>query len=294
METLLLAVWAAFTPIAYGAEKKPEKSTISEDITIKSRPAGPGVEVAPPAASKAVVDEVLKSLSLGRGHVAHAPSRIGVEADIARVKAPFPEGPWLSFSAENVAALYDHWTFEVLDDRERILYSERGVGALKQRIDWHGTGGEAGFVLETGRAYRYRFTGQRGDRSFVVESEPLPIASFSHVEYAGNTRLEAALPLVFDSGKASFSKDAPRWLEQFSSKFRLSEPRPDGTYKLELAMKDPHSELANKRAKALSARLARSLVVNKKKVIVERVPAPRGESVAAILPPGRGAPLRIE
>jgi hypothetical protein len=271
------------------------KSELSQDMTIKARAAGTaGVQVAPPTASKPVIDEVLRSLSLGRGAKAPAAERIRTGGDVARFQRPFPEPPFLALSPANIVAVYDEWTFEVLDNEGEIVWKSDGVGMLNEKVDWDGGGPDGRLAVVAGRSYHYRFTGRRAGRAFVIESDPVPLKSFTHREYAGETRLEADASLFFQDGKADFSKDAGQWIDAFASRLRLGEPRADGNYKLELAAKDVRGKLAQARAKALVRRLAKSLLVAPERVVVGLMPAARGEAVSAFLPPSKGAALRIE
>lgn len=267
---------------------------ISQDITIKARSTAVGVQVAPPTASKPVIDEVLRSLSLGRGTRAPAAERIRSGGDTARFLRPFPEPPFLALSPANIVAVYDEWTFEVLDDQGEYAWKSDGIGMLQERLEWDGAGPNNLLAVVAGRSYHYRFTGRRAGRAFVIESDPVPLRSFAHREYAGETRLEAETGLIFADGKADFAPDSKQWIDAYASRLRLAEPRADGTYRLELAAKDLRGKLAPARAKALSKRLASALVVAPERVIVALAPALRGEAVAALLPPSKGPALRIE
>ncbi|MBI2788616.1 MAG: hypothetical protein HYX59_08045 [Elusimicrobia bacterium] len=281
---LALSAWAA-----------PSKSELSQDMTIKARAAGgAGVQVAPPTASKPVIDEVLRSLSLGRGAKAPAAERIRTGGDVARFQRPFPEPPFLALSPANIVAVYDEWSFEVLDNEGDIVWKSDGVGMLNEKVDWDGGGPDGRLAVVAGRSYHYRFTGRRAGRAFVVESDPVPLKSFTHREYAGETRLEADLALIFEDGKAEFTKDAGTWIDAFASRLRLGEPRADGNYKLELAAKEVRAKLTQARAKALGRRLAKSLLVAPERVVVGLMPAMRGEAVSAFLPPSKGPALRVE
>ena len=115
---------------AHGAER-PRQSELSQDITIKARAAAAaGVQVAPPSASKPVIDEVLRSLSLGRGARAPAAERVRTGGDASRFARPFPEPPFLVMSPANIVALYDEWVYEVFDDQGEIVWKSDGVGML--------------------------------------------------------------------------------------------------------------------------------------------------------------------
>ena len=281
--------------LAFPAWSAPSKSELSQDMTIKARAAGgAGVQVAPPTASKPVIDEVLRSLSLGRGARAPAAERIRAGGDVARFRRPFPEPPFLALSPANIVAVYDEWTFEVLDNEGDIVWKSDGVGMLSEKIDWDGGGPNGRLAVVAGRSYHYRFTGRRAGRAFVVESDPVPLKSFTHREYAGETRLEADLALIFEDGKADFTKEAGAWIDAFASRLRLGEPRADGNYKLELAVKEVRAKLTQARAKALGRRLAKALLVAPVRVVVGLMPATRGEAVSAFLPPSKGPALRVE
>lgn len=281
--------------LALPAWSAPAKSELSQDITIKSRAAGSaGVQVAPPTASKPVIDEVLRSLSLGRGKTAPAAERIRTGGDNARFNRPYPEPPFLALSPANIVAVYDEWEFVVADNEGDIVWKSDGVGMLNENIDWDGGGPDGRLTVVAGRSYHYRFTGRRAGRAFVIECEPVPLKSFTHREYAGETRLEADASLIFEDGKATFTKDSGVWLDALASRLRLGEPRSDGNYRLELSAKDVRSKVTLARAKALGRRLAKALVVMPERVVVSLMPASRGEAVSAFLPPSKGAALRVE
>jgi hypothetical protein len=281
--------------LALSAWSAPSKSELSQDMTIKARAAGTtGVQVAPPTASKPVIDEVLRSLALGRGASAPAAERIRTGGDVARFQRPFPEPPFLALSPANIVAVYDEWSFEILDNEGDIVWKSDGVGMLNEKVDWDGGGPDGRLAVVAGRSYHYRFTGRRAGRAFVVESDPVPLKSFTHREYAGETRLEADLALIFEDGKADFTKEAGAWIDAFASRLRLGEPRADGNYKLELASKEVRAKLTQARAKALGRRLAKSLLVAPERVVVGLMPAMRGEAVSAFLPPSKGPALRVE
>ncbi len=281
--------------LALPAWSAPSKSELSQDITVKSRAAGAaGVQVAPPTASKPVIDEVLRSLSLGRGAHAPAAERIRTGVDQARFARPFPEPPFLALSPANIVAVYDEWSFEVLDNEGDIVWKSDGVGMLNEKVDWDGGGPDGRLAVVAGRSYHYRFTGRRAGRAFVIESDPVPLKSFTHREYAGETRLEADLALFFEDDKAELRSDAGAWVDALAARLRQGEPRADGNYKVELGVKDARGKTAQARAKALARRLAKSLVVAPARVVVSLMPATRGEAVSAFMPPSKGAALRIE
>ncbi|MDD5305602.1 MAG: hypothetical protein PHS14_21085, partial [Elusimicrobia bacterium] len=257
---LALPAWSA------GA---PSKSELSQDITVKSRAAGAvGVQVAPPTASKPVIDEVLRSLSLGRGARAPAAERIRAGGDTARFNRPFPEPPFLALSPANIVAVYDEWTFEILDNEGDIVWKSDGVGMLNDKVDWDGGGPDGRLAVVAGRSYHYRFTGRRAGRAFVIESDPLPLKSFTHREYAGETRLEADAALFFEEGKPAMTKEAGLWVDALASRMRQGEPRADGNYKVELSAKEVRGKVAPLRAKLLARRLAKSLLVAPERVVV--------------------------
>jgi hypothetical protein len=280
---------------ALPARSAPAKSELTQDITVKARAAGgAAVQVAPPTASKPVIDEVLRSLSLGRGAHAPAAERIRAGGDNARFARPFPEPPFLALSPANIVAVYDEWTFEVIDGAGDIVWKSDGVGMLNEKVDWDGGGPDGRLAVVAGRSYHYRFTGRRAGRAFVIESDPVPLSSFTHREYAGETRLEADAALFFEEGKADLAKTAGLWVDALGSRLRQGEPRADGNYKVELSAKDVRGKVAKARARTLAKRLAKSLVVAPERVLVSLMPASRGEAVSAFLPPSKGASLRVE
>ena len=296
MTTSLSAASTLLLILALPAWSAPAKSGLSQDITVKARAAGgAGVQVAPPTASKPVIDEVLRSLSLGRG--AHAPAAERIRAgggDAARFERPFPEPPFLALSPANIIAVYDDWAFEILDNEGEIVWKTEGVGMLNEKVDWDGGGPDGRLAVTAGRSYHYRFTGRRAGRAFIIESDPVALKSFTHREYAGETRLEADASLFFEDGKPAMTKDADVWIDALTSRMRQGEPRADGNYRVELTAKDVRGKVAPLRAKLLARRLAKSLVVAPQRVIVSLMPASRGEAVSAFLPPSKGAALKVE
>jgi len=281
--------------LALPAWSAPAKSELSQDITIKARAAGgAGVQVSPPTASKPIIDEVLSSLTLGRGARAPAAERIRTGGDTERFNRPFPEPPFLALSPANIAALYDEWSFEVFDSEGEIVWKTGGVGRLRESVDWDGGGPNGRLAVVAGRSYHYRFTGRRAGRAFVVESEPVTLKSFTHREYAGETRLEADASLFFERGKSALSKGGGAWVNAVASRLSVGEARADGNYKLELSAKDLRSKLTKARSRVLARSLAKALFVAPERVVISLMPALRGEAVSAFLPPSKGAALRIE
>jgi len=287
LPALILAVAAC------AADSKSEKATISSDITVRSKAAGPSLSVPPPAPSKPVVNEVLDSLSLGRGSSGPGTQTIHVSPGSARLEHAFPEPPFLALSPENIRARYDTWAFEVLDG-EGIVWRAEGVGRLDDQVDWDGMGADGRLAVTAGQSYRYRFTGRRGGRDFRIESDPVTLKSFMHREYIGETRLEVALPEVFAADKDAFAPGADRFLNAMAESLRTSEGRRDGTYKLELYMREPRGKLAKARARSLAKKLSAALLVAVERVIVTPLPVERGEAVAAFLAPSKGARFRRE
>lgn len=281
---------ACITALA-GQARAQGKTELQQDITVKAKAGGPGLAVPPPAASKPIIEEVLRSLDLAKDDRSPSTTRIRVGGDPARFEKPFPEPPYLALSPANIEALYDTWTFEVFADREPVWRSE-GVGLLRERMEWEGQGPTGGLALSPGKPYRYRFTGRRGGRSFTIESEPVVINSFVHREYVGETRLEVATEVIFEEDKAVFAKTARPYLEDMAERMRLGEARSDGTYKLELYVPDARARLAQDRAKALAKRFSDQLIVAHMRVKVALIPETRGEALACFLAASRGAGLK--
>lgn len=279
----------AFAAGAHAGEPPAKnKSEMSQNITVVGRASVPALAVPPPSPSKPVVDEVLRSLSLGRGAAPAGPETIHVSPETARLERPFPEAPFLALSPENIRALYDAWTFEVRSDDGGIATRSEGVSILRESIDWDGSGPDGRLVLVPGRRYHYRFTGRRGGREFAIESDPVLIESFTRREYAGETRLEAAIEEIFTDGKASYATGAERYLDAMAEALRAGDARADGTYKLELYTRKPRSKLALARAKALAKTFGQALLVEPRRVKVSPMPVERGEALAAFVPPAKG------
>jgi hypothetical protein len=287
--TLLLAsaVLAADTPSSGSSE-------MSQNITVVGKAAAPSLSVPSPSPSKPVVDEVLQSLSLGRGAGPSGPETVHVSPETSRLERPFPEAPFLALSPENIRALYDAWTFQILSDDGQIATRSEGVSILRESIDWDGSGTDGRLALVAGRRYHYRFTGRRGGREFAVESDPVLINSFTRREYAGETRLEAAVEEIFPEGKSSYATGAERYLNAMAEALRAGDARADGTYKFELYAKQPRGKLAAARAKALAKSFAAALLVEPKRVKISPMPVDRGEALAAFVPPSKGARLGNE
>ncbi len=270
------------------------KSEITQDITIMGKSAAPALAVPPPSPSKPVVDEVLASLPLGRGAGPAGPEVVKVAPETTRLEHPFPEPPFLALSPENIRALYDAWTFDVRSDDGEIAARSEGVGVLRERVDWDGTGPDGRLALAPGRRYHYRFTGRRGGREFRIESDPVLIQSFTRREYAGETRLEVSIDEIFTDGKSSFATGAERYLDRMADSLRAGGARADGSYRFELYMKEPRGTLAQARAKALVKSFAAALMIDPKLVAVSVLPVERSPALAAFVPPSKGARLGNE
>jgi hypothetical protein len=256
--------------------------------------AAPSLSVPPPTASKPVIDEVLQSLALGRGAGPASPETIMVSPETTRLEHPFPEAPFLALSPENIRALYDSWTFEIRGDDGEIASRSEGVGILREGVDWDGAGPDGRLAIMAGHRYHYRFTGRRGGREFAIESDPVLIQSFTHREYAGETRMEVVVDEIFTDGKSTFATGAERYLERMADALRAGDARPDRTYRFELYSRQPRAALTAARIKALVKTLADSLKADPEKVKIAPMPAERGESFAAFVPPAKGPSLRNE
>jgi hypothetical protein len=288
MRACLLLLLAASARAA-GAGKE-----ISQDVTVMGKAAAPSLSVPPPSASKPVVDEVLQSLALGRGAGPSGPETIMVSPETTRLEHPFPEAPFLALSPENIRALYDAWVFEIRGDDGEIASRSEGVGILREAVDWDGAGPDGRLALSPGHRYHYRFTGRRGGREFAVESDPVLIQSFTHREYAGETRMEVSIDEIFTDGKSTFATGAERYLDRMADALRAGDTRADGTYRFELYTKTPRAKLTGARIKALVKALAAALKADSEKVKISPMPAERGEAFAAFVPPAKGPSLRIE
>jgi hypothetical protein len=285
-----ILIAAALCAPAFAADK----SEISSDITVHSKAVGPALAVPPPTATRPVIDEVLDSLSLGRGDAASGPETVRVEADTARVSGLFPQPPFLAFTPARVRARYDDWTFQVLDE-EKAVWSVGGVGPARDDLSWDGRGTDGRLAAAGGRSYRYRFTGRRGGKSFAVESDPVTLRSFSDREYQGETRLEVDAALLFAEGKATLLESAERYLAEIAARLAAADAREDGSYRCEYYAAAPSTGLARARAKAFAAALAADLKTAADNVNVSALPAERGgESFAAFVPVSRGPALRNE
>lgn len=269
-------------------------SELSQDITVRGKAALPALSVPPPSPSRPVVDEVLRSLPLGRGAGPAAPETVRVIPESSRLERPFPQPPFLALSPKNIRALYDAWTFEIRSDDGEIAAREEGVGLARESLDWDGSGPDGRLAISAGRRYHYRFTGRRGGRQFSVESDPVAILSFARREYSGETRLEAAIDEIFPDGKSSYATGAERYLDAMAAALRAGEARADGACRFELYARDPRGRLAAARAKALAKTFAAALLLEPRRVKIQPMPAERGEALAAFVPPSRGARIGNE
>ncbi|MDE2511307.1 MAG: hypothetical protein KGL74_09315 [Elusimicrobia bacterium] len=283
---------AALATAAHAAA--PAKTEISQDITVHARAAAPSLAVPPPSPAPPLVDEVLNSLRLGRGAGEAPPETVHTTPESVRLEQPFPDPPFLALSPENIQALYDSWTFQVRAVDGDIVYRADGVGLLRDKIEWDGAGPDGRLNVAAGRRYRYKFTGRRGGREFVVESDPVSINSFTHREYAGETRLEVAPYEIFVEGKASYATGADRYLDAMTDALRAGEPRRDGTFRFELYAAKPRAKLTLSRVRALKKRISASLRVDPARVKIAALPVERGEGLAVLVPPSKGPRLRIE
>ena len=291
---MILAPFLLATAVLAATSSPKAKEEMSQNITVVGKAAAPNLAVPPPSPSKPVVDEVLQSLALGRGAAAPSAETVHVSPETTRLEHPFPEAPFLALSPENIRALYDSWTFEIRSDDGEIATRSEGVSILRESIDWDGSGPDGRLVIAAGRRYHYRFTGRRGGREFAIESDPVLIRSFTRREYAGETRLEAAIEEIFSDEKASYATGAERYLEGMAEALRAGDARADGTYKLELYSKQPRGKLAAARAKALAKTLGKALLVEPARIKVQPMPAERGEALAAFVPPSKGARIGNE
>ena len=286
--TMLLAA------AAFAADSSSGKSEMSQNITVVGKAAAPTLAVPPPSPSKPVVDEVLHSLSLGRGAGPSGPETVHVSPETSRLERPFPEAPFLALSPENIRALYDAWTFEIRSDDGELATRSEGVSILRESIDWDGSGPDGRLVLSPGRRYHYRFTGRRGGREFAIESDPVTIKSFIRREYAGETRLEVTIDEIFPEEKSSYATGAERYLNAMAEALRAGDARADGTFKFELYTKFPRGKLAAARVKALAKTFAAALLSDPKRIQIQPMPVERSEALSAFVPPSKGARLGNE
>ena len=155
------------------------KSGIDEDISIQSK-AAPALPIQAPAprADGPIVDEVIRSLDLYRSQYKAEARRVRLPGGPKRLRAPFPEAPFLVFSPRLVSAAYQSWTFEVVDGG-RVIWETEGTGPLADRLAWHGAdaSGETRVRVETD--FYFRFIGKNGAEEFVLTSEPVTLQSLS-------------------------------------------------------------------------------------------------------------------
>lgn len=278
MRSLLLAaaLWAA------------ERELIKEDITIKAKgaAAGPAVAVPPPAADRAILREALESLDVYRAEHRAAAGLVRMDAARRRLERPFPEAPFLSFDASLAAPRFERWGFEVLRGDD-VLWQASGAGPAP-RLEWDGSGAGEKLLARVGEQYRFRFVGWVGGEERALESEPVRLTSMAYKEFMGDQQLEVANSLLFESGSARWAPEAGKYLAAMAGRMRRVAVK-DHLYRLVVRNGTPA------RAKALRRELARQLLIAPERVVVEVASeGERGDVTAVLLPPEKGAALRLD
>lgn len=287
----LLFLAAAIAAQALPKEEESAPPHIREEVTVRSKAsAGPGAQVPPPRADKAVVDQVIRSLDVYKSRHEASPAQVRLPG-AARLSRPFPEPPYLVFSPRAVAVPYESWVFEVLQGSELVWRTE-GQGRLKERLEWDGSDSSGASAARLEKAYHFRFTGKSGGERFILTSEPVSLKSLVRREYLGDVHLEVANSALFTPGKASFKDGAMDYLTVLGERMRRAnlEGRP---YRFLLYSSGPSAPLAQSRAENLRRHFSKSLVINPGKIQVDILAAAdRGETMACVLPPEKGASIR--
>ncbi len=282
---LLLSLALSISAFGDSPKDRPE---IREEVTVRAKGGGPPLQLPPPTADKAVLQEVLSSLKLLRDGPPAATVRLSAWA--RRLELPFPEPPYLALSPKAVAADHDSWAFEVLEEG-RVVWRSEGRGRIAERIAWEGTGPAGEMAARVGRSYQFRFTG-RGEKPFVISSEPLALKSLSYRDNLGRLRLEAAVSELFQEGKAAWRAGSDKYLAALAGRLRLLDPRSEPALFVLYAEK-PKSALARARARTLRLYFSKRLLVAPSLVAVDILArAGREEAVACLLPPEAGAAIR--
>ena len=296
MTTIMIAMttWASFSsqPAQAARADTDDKAAIRQDVSIRSKGAGPVLRLPPPGPDKAVVGEVIASLDIMRRDHSLRASPLAASGLSKRLNRPFPVPPFLSFSPHSVNAPYDTWVFEVISKGE-LIWRQDGAGRVEERLDWDGTGTAGEFSARVDQTYYFRFTGRRGAETFSVVSDPVTLKSLAFRETLGAMRLEVASRHLFKAATGAFSPTAGDFLKPLGDRLR----RAGGSlpYKLEVYDSSGEAATAKKKASALRRWFADYLVINPAQIEVDVVTsAGRGEAVACILPAERGEKFKIE
>lgn len=259
------------------------------EVSIKAKAAsGPAVQVPPPRPDRIVVDEVIRTLDLGRSAPLSEQAAKGtIKAASKRLSEPFPEAPFLTLSPKTIEAAYDGWSFEVLIEHE-VVYKTEGPGEMREPLDWDGSGAADEIAARVDAPYSFRFVGRGDGAPIVLVSEPYALKSLRHRDYLGTTHLELSTSLLFQKGKAAFTLDAGPYLVALAERMRRANMG-GAPYKFTLYDDQPRSELAKKRARAVARHFSKELLIAPERVQVEALTAGRrGRALVCVLPPEQG------
>lgn len=266
-----------------------ESDTSMGEVTIKAKAAvGPAIVVPPPRADRAVVDEVIRTLDLGRSApLEQTQAMAKVSAASKRLSRPFPEPPFLTLSPRAIDTRYDGWSFEVLEEN-KVLWKADGVGELREPLEWDGTGPGGELVARVEAPYSFRFVGKGDGAPIVLVSEPIKLDSLLHRDFLGTIHLEAASALIFAKGKAEFAERGRAHVAALAERMRRV-PMGGDPYKFTLYEDDPRAELSKARARLVRRRFAKELLVAPERVHVDVLTAgARGRALVCQLPPEKG------
>lgn len=281
-------IMALITSLALGALAADSETAVGEVSVRSAAPVGPAVQVPPPRADRIIVDEVIRTLDLGRSAPLSQQAATGrVPAANKRLSRPFPEAPFLTLSPGTIDAVYDGWSFEVLIGNE-VAWKTEGPGELREAVEWDGAGAADDIAVRVDAPYSFRFIGRGDGAPIVLVSEPVAVKSLMHRDYLGTTHLEVSTALLFEKGTASFSLEAGAYLVALAERMRRAtmggEP-----YKFTLYEEKPASPLAQKRASAVRRHFSKELLITLDRVQVETLTAGRrGRALVCVLPPEKG------
>lgn len=283
MSALILALFLA-PPPARAAETSLGSQEIEVRGKAKAQAADPKLPSAAP--TRPVVDEVIRSLDVyTRDYSADLPP-ISDAAGPRRGNRPFPGPPFLAMETAEFPFPYDRWVFEILEGKFTV-WSTGDEGKADDLVAWDGLDASGGFSVRTGVPYRFRFAGIKGKESSSLTSKPVIFSSLLLRETLGGARLEVMTETLFEEGKAGFSKEGGRHLQELCSRLRRAGER--APYRITIHHAQAKSPLAKKRRTALEKRLRAELLASPGKLKVDlAAPGERGEIVSAYLPADEG------
>lgn len=288
--TAIFLAGLIFAGAGWAAPDEDGKTSVNEQITVKSHTNLGPLPVPPPSPTKALIDDVLSTLSFSKEK--SSVETVRVSPDVSRLALPFPDPPFLAFSPENIQANYDSWTFVVLNESEKPVWTSEGTGHLRDQVEWDGRGHDGRIALVPGHSYRYRFTGVRGSKKFRVESERIQFRSFSRPEVVGQKLYCVWSDVLFEANSDQLGPDAGTYLDAMLDAWRAS-GQPAGTiYRGDFHFLTSRS-LAAARLAELRKHISDGLLVPPARIQIDLAPGP-GDFLSVDIAPPEGATLRIE